>query len=88
MYRRVLAQGCRSVELDCWDGPHGEPRVTHGHTMCTKIMFDECVVAIAASAFETSSKTALAAPDGSVIQRAAAPTAGDKNVGSMWNRVQ
>ena len=58
MYRRVLVQGCRSVEIDCWDGePHGargEPEVTHGMTMCSKVPFADVVAAIADSAFITS----------------------------------
>ena len=51
MYRRVLLAGCRSVELDVWDGEEGEPIVTHGRTLCTKIKFEACVKAIAEAAF-------------------------------------
>lgn len=29
MYRDVLLSGCRCIEIDCVDGSHGEPVVTH-----------------------------------------------------------
>ena len=59
MYGRLLLQGCRSVELDCWDGERvggtkGEPYITHGNTLCSIVTFKSVVEAIAEHAFTTS----------------------------------
>ncbi|XP_063772181.1 1-phosphatidylinositol 4,5-bisphosphate phosphodiesterase eta-1 [Pseudophryne corroboree] len=51
MYAWVLQDGCRCIEVDCWDGPDGEPVVHHGYTLTSKIPFKEVVEAINKHAF-------------------------------------
>ncbi|CAE7285815.1 PIP5K7 [Symbiodinium sp. CCMP2592] len=36
-YVEVLRTGCRSVEVDVWDGSNGEPVVKHGYTVTTEV---------------------------------------------------
>ncbi|XP_066541402.1 1-phosphatidylinositol 4,5-bisphosphate phosphodiesterase eta-1 [Hoplias malabaricus] len=51
MYAWVLQAGCRCVEVDCWDGPDGEPMVQHGYTLTSKITFKSVVETINKYAF-------------------------------------
>uniref|UniRef100_A0AAQ5YF96 Phosphoinositide phospholipase C n=1 Tax=Amphiprion ocellaris TaxID=80972 RepID=A0AAQ5YF96_AMPOC len=51
MYAWVLQSGCRCVEVDCWDGPDGEPMVQHGYTLTSKIPFRSVIETINKYAF-------------------------------------
>jgi len=42
------------VELDCWDGPAGEPIIYHGGTLTSKIMLRDVIEAIRNFGFSTS----------------------------------
>lgn len=53
-YVRAFAQGCRCVELDCWEGPGGEPIIYHGHTLTSKILFRDVVQVVRDHAFTLS----------------------------------
>ncbi|XP_029684076.1 1-phosphatidylinositol 4,5-bisphosphate phosphodiesterase eta-2a isoform X5 [Takifugu rubripes] len=51
MYAWVLQAGCRCIEVDCWDGPDGEPIVHHGYTLTSKILFRDVIETINKYAF-------------------------------------
>ncbi|XP_042325408.1 1-phosphatidylinositol 4,5-bisphosphate phosphodiesterase zeta-1-like [Sceloporus undulatus] len=53
-YANSLKRGCRCVEIDCWDGPDGEPVVYHGHTLTSKITFQNVINVVHKHAFEVS----------------------------------
>jgi len=53
-YVEVLRAGCRSVEVDAWDGSDGQPIVKHGYTVTTEVLFEDVIQAIADHAFVAS----------------------------------
>ena len=46
--------GVRVVELDCYDGSNGMPRVMHGGTITKAISFADCIAAVATHAFSAT----------------------------------
>lgn len=54
MYEEALRLGFRCIELDCWDGPGGEPIITHGYTLTSKITMKSVLKVIKQSAFKVN----------------------------------
>eukprot|EP01062_Namystynia_karyoxenos_P045744 TRINITY_DN34070_c0_g1_i1.p1 TRINITY_DN34070_c0_g1~~TRINITY_DN34070_c0_g1_i1.p1 ORF type:complete len:945 (+),score=224.16 TRINITY_DN34070_c0_g1_i1:76-2835(+) len=53
-YENALSLGCKCLELDVWDGPGGQPVVTHGYTATSEVSFESCIAKIAEHAFKVS----------------------------------
>jgi phosphatidylinositol phospholipase C delta len=53
-YITALRHACRCIEIDCWNGSDGNPRVTHGRTHTTAVPFSDCINAINRCAFDAT----------------------------------
>ncbi|KAM4678002.1 1-phosphatidylinositol 4,5-bisphosphate phosphodiesterase zeta-1 [Discoglossus pictus] len=53
-YASALMRGCRCLEIDCWDGPEGDPIVYHGYTLTSKLLFKTVIYVIEKYAFMVS----------------------------------
>ena len=53
-YVTAYRNGIRCIEVDSWDGPKGNPIITHGHTLTESILLEDFVKVTVTEGFKTS----------------------------------
>lgn len=54
-YIMAIMKGARLLEMDCYDGSDGQPKIYHHGTLTSKITFEEALIAIRDYAFKLTS---------------------------------
>jgi hypothetical protein len=53
-YQRALENGCRAVEIICWDGPNGRPIISHAKTLASSLEAEDLLKFLSRQAFKHS----------------------------------
>lgn len=53
-YQRALENGCRAIEITCWDGPNGRPIISNAKTFASSLEAEDLLKFLSRQAFKHS----------------------------------